>query len=94
MALAADLTREQHRTKMMAMIGSTIGFMFALSLVAAPALYRVIGMAGLFALTGVLALAAIAVVRTLVPDAPRPRAQAASAGGALRAALLDPSCCA
>ena len=37
-ALAADLTREQHRTKVMAMIGATIGFAFALSLVAAPAL--------------------------------------------------------
>ena len=30
MALAADLTREQHRTKVMAMIGATIGLMFAL----------------------------------------------------------------
>src|SRR3989337_1051465 len=30
MALAADLTREQHRTKVMAMIGSMIGFSFAL----------------------------------------------------------------
>ena len=47
-ALAADLTREQHRTKVMAMIGAMIGFSFALSLVAAPALYEVIGMAGLF----------------------------------------------
>ena len=37
-ALAADLTREQHRTKVMAMIGAMIGFAFALSLVAAPAL--------------------------------------------------------
>src|SRR5215212_6565102 len=49
MALAADLTREQHRTKVMAMIGSTIGLMFALSLVGAPLLYRLIGMPGLFA---------------------------------------------
>ena len=57
MALAADLTREQHRTKVMAMIGSMIGFMFALSLVGAPLLYRAIGMEGLFALTGVLCLA-------------------------------------
>jgi MFS family permease len=72
MALAADLTREQHRTKVMAMIGSTIGFMFALSLVAAPALYHVIGIAGIFALTGILALAAIWVVRTQVPDTPLP----------------------
>ena len=44
MALAADLTRDQHRVKTMAMIGATIGFSFALSLVAAPSLYPVIGM--------------------------------------------------
>ena len=69
-ALAADLTREGHRTKVMAMIGATIGLAFALSLVAAPALYRMIGMGGLFALTGLLSLAAIWVVLAVVPDAP------------------------
>ena len=42
-ALAADLTRDQHRTKVMAMIGSSIGLVFALSLVAAPLLYAAIG---------------------------------------------------
>src|SRR3954469_7547770 len=72
MALAADLTREQHRTKIMAMIGSTIGLMFALSLVGAPLLYRAIGMDGLFALTGLLSLAAIWVVKSLVPEPPAP----------------------
>ena len=72
MALAADLTRDRHRTKVMAMIGSMIGLMFALSLVAAPALYRLVGMAGLFALTGILSLAAIWVVKALVPDPPAP----------------------
>ena len=88
MALAADLTREQHRTKIMAMIGSTIGFMFALSLVGAPVLYRWIDMAGLFALTGLLSLAAIWVVRTQVPDAPmRPRSAEPIS---MRAALLHP----
>jgi MFS family permease len=50
-ALAADLTREQHRTKVMAMIGSSIGLVFALSLVAAPALYAAIGMDGIFWMT-------------------------------------------
>jgi MFS family permease len=87
MALAADLTREQHRTKVMAMIGSMIGLMFALSLVGAPLLYRVIGMDGLFALTGVLCLAAMALVRFQVPDPPARRA--APAPGAMRASLLD-----
>ncbi len=69
-ALAADLTREQHRTKVMAMIGSSIGLMFALSLVAAPALYAAIGMAGIFWLTAILALAAIGLVTHVVPPAP------------------------
>ena len=79
-ALAADLTREQHRTKVMAMIGAMIGFAFALSLVAAPALYERIGMAGLFVLTGVLCFAAMAVVKTLVPDAAAPAPRAAASG--------------
>lgn len=69
-ALAADLTREQHRTKVMALIGSSIGLMFALSLVAAPALNAVIGLHGLFIVTGLLALAAIWLVAKVVPDPP------------------------
>jgi MFS family permease len=69
-ALAADLTREQHRTKVMALIGSSIGLMFALSLVAAPALDAIIGLHGIFILTGLLALAAILLVTKVVPDPP------------------------
>jgi MFS family permease len=80
-ALAADLTSEAHRTKVMAMIGSMIGFSFALSLVAAPALYRAIGMGGLFVIVGVLTLAAMWVVAALVPDAPpQPRPAPGMAG--------------
>ena len=67
-AMLADLTREEHRTKAMALIGSTIGITFAISLVAGPALNQAIGVPGIFALTGVLALAAIWVVRDWVPD--------------------------
>lgn len=89
MALAADLTREQHRVKVMAMVGATIGLSFALSLVAAPALYHWIGMGGLFALTGVLALAAIGVVMMMVPRVPPRPVAPADAPGALRFALLD-----
>ena len=69
-ALAADLTREQHLTKVMAMIGSSIGLVFALSMVGAPLLYALIGMPGIFALTGVLSLLAIFVVLKMVPGAP------------------------
>jgi MFS family permease len=67
MAFLSDLTREQHRTKAMALVGSSIGLMFALSLVGSPLLYRHIGMGGIFILTGVLALLAIWVVIKVVP---------------------------
>ncbi len=69
-ALAADLTREQHLTKVMAMIGSSIGLVFAISMVGAPLLYSLIGMPGIFVLTGVLAILAIVVVLKVVPVAP------------------------
>lgn len=68
MAMAADLTRDEHRTKAMAMIGSTIGLAFAFSLVASPWLNGLIGVPGLFAMTGVLALAAMLVTWRVVPD--------------------------
>ena len=74
-ALAADLTPVRHLTKVMAMIGSSIGLAFALSMVAAPVLYAGVGMGGIFALTGGLALLAIVVVWRMVPEAP-PRAAA------------------
>ena len=71
-ALAADLIREQHRTKVMAIIGSSIGLAFAFSLVAAPALYTWVGMGGIFWLTACLALAAISLITGVVADPPPP----------------------
>ncbi len=69
-ALVADSTRESQRTKAMAMVGITIGGTFALSLIVAPPLYRWVGIGGMFAFTGALALAAIVWVLRVVPDAP------------------------
>ncbi len=68
MALAADLTREEHRTKAMATIGMTIGTVFAISLIVAPILNQWIGVPGIFAMTGVLALLAMIVIKKIVPD--------------------------
>jgi len=52
------------------MIGSSIGMVFAISMVAAPLLFVSIGMSGIFSLTGGLALLAIFVVLKVVPAAP------------------------
>ena len=67
-ALTADLTRDEVRTRAMGAIGMTIGATFALSLIAGPLLSSRIGVPGLFAATGVLALAAIGVLRLWVPQ--------------------------
>ncbi len=69
-AMTADLTREDQRAKAMAMIGSTIGVSFALSLTVSPWLDRMIGVPGIFAMTGVLALAGIIVMWRFIPDPP------------------------
>jgi predicted MFS family arabinose efflux permease len=53
----------------MAMVGGSIGLSFALSLVAAPLLYSAIGMSGMFALIGLMSVAAILVVLYVVPPA-------------------------
>lgn len=79
-ALLADQTRDAVRTKAMALVGGSIGLMFAVALVAAPVLAAHLGLAGLFGLTCMLALAGIAVMVWWVPpeptahhDAPRGR---------------------
>lgn len=84
-ALTADLTRDSQRSKAMAIIGSTIGIAFAVSLIAGPPLNAAIGVSGIFAMTGVLALLAIGVVRWLVPEPPVPgEGQAAAHDGERR----------
>lgn len=67
-ALAADLTRSEHRTKAMAIIGATIGVSFTLSIILGPVLNHWIGVPGIFAITGALALLAIVVVAKAVPN--------------------------
>lgn len=68
MALAADLSREEHRTKMMAIIGVSIGISFATSMVLGPLVNNWIGISGIFYSTAVLALVGIAILYFLVPD--------------------------
>ncbi len=68
MALAADLSRPELRSKMMAVIGATIGAAFVLALITGPWLAGFVGIAGLFWLTAGLALLAIAVVQWVTPS--------------------------
>ncbi len=70
-ALLADHTRDEVRTKAMALVGASIGLMFALSLFLAPLLVAHIGLPGLFTLTGTLALVGVAIVIWAAPPEPR-----------------------
>ncbi|HSH71825.1 MAG TPA: MFS transporter [Methylophilaceae bacterium] len=90
-ALVADLTREEHRTKAMAMIGGTIGITFAMSLILGPALNQWIGVPGIFAMTGILTLLAMLVVRFVVPDplVSRFHSDAEATTGKLKEVLAD-----
>jgi MFS family permease len=71
MALIADLTRDQHRTKAMASIGISIGLSFSISLAAGAALEHWLGLSGIFWTTAVLALAGIGVLHVWVPNPAR-----------------------
>lgn len=73
MALAADLTREEQRTKAMAIIGMTIGFSFMLALVLGPVLNGWIGVPGIFGLTAVLAVLGVLLLFTGIPTPTRSR---------------------
>jgi MFS family permease len=84
-ALLADQTRDVVRTKAMALVGASIGLMFALALVAAPPLVAAIGLGGLFGLTAALALGCIAVVLWWTP--PEPPREAGPARAPLREVL-------
>jgi MFS family permease len=75
-ALLADLTRNEVRTKAMALVGASIGMVFALSLVAGPVLATHIGLSGIFAVTGLLAVGGAAVVLWIVPPEPARHANA------------------
>ncbi|MEZ5452672.1 MAG: MFS transporter [Thiothrix sp.] len=67
MALAADLTREENRTRIMAVIGMVIGLSFMGGMILGPIISQFAGVAGIFWLTMLLALAGIALVVLAVP---------------------------
>lgn len=68
LALLADLTRPEQRTKAMAVVGVSIGMSFAIALVLGPAVASVGGLVGVFWLAGLMALLGAGIVVFLVPD--------------------------
>ena len=68
MALAADLTSKECRTKAMACIGISIGAAFSIAFILGPILYAYIGIKGLFYLSACLSILAIITLLTIVPS--------------------------
>ena len=73
LALVADLTKEENRTKAMALVGVTIGASFMIAIVAGPIIANFIGVGGIFWLMVGLALAGIAITQFIVPNPSRMR---------------------
>ncbi|HHB93055.1 MAG TPA: MFS transporter [Thioploca sp.] len=67
LALTADLTREEHRIKAMAIMGMSIGSSFLLALIIGPIFYHWLSLPGIFWLTAMLALVGIAILYLKVP---------------------------
>jgi len=67
-AWVADLTREQVRTRAMALVGGSIALSFALSLVIAAPIYRVISLNGMFIVLAILGVIAMLVTYYVLPS--------------------------
>jgi len=70
-ALLADLTREQHRTKAMTVIGMTIASSFCLAMLLGPFIDALVGVKGIFWLSALLSCFAIVILITIVPKPKR-----------------------
>lgn len=88
-ALAADLTAEENRGKVMGIIGVSIGMAFLLALILGPPLEAVDGLSGLFGATSILALVALVLLWLIVPTPTRSRAPAAANLGGVLSMLRD-----
>jgi len=73
LALVADLTTEDNRTKAMALVGISIGVSFMVALVAGPIVASLVGVDGIFWLMAVLAVVGIAITQWVVPNPRRVR---------------------
>ena len=89
MALAADLTREKQRSRILAFIGLGIGAAFVLGLILGPPLQAAFGLSGVFAASAVLGVLAIMLTLTSLPTPPQ-RHGRRKVFSAIREALGNP----
>lgn len=88
LAWVADLTRDEQRSKAMAMIGMTIGLSFALAIVCGPLLFHHGGLSGIFWFTAIMAWVSMGVVAWVIPAPTRIAASSVvSSGKAYRQVL-------
>ncbi|MBV9575353.1 MAG: MFS transporter [Gammaproteobacteria bacterium] len=73
LAFIADTTREEQRTKAMAIAGITIGFSFSIAMFIGPILTKWVPINALFLLAALLGIVAIFALFSLAPAAPRPQ---------------------
>ena len=73
LALVADLTVEENRTKAMATVGISIGASFMVAIVAGPIVAKFIDVSGIFWLMVALAALGIAITQFIVPNPRRVR---------------------
>ncbi|CAM3893540.1 MULTISPECIES: MFS transporter [Pseudoalteromonas] len=69
LAFASDLSRDEQRPKVMAVIGMSIGMSFAVAMLLGPMVAAAWGIAGIFWLTAALAILGIFIILFLVPKA-------------------------
>jgi predicted MFS family arabinose efflux permease len=89
-ALAADHSRDDNRSKVMGIIGISIGLAFVLAIILGAPLAKLAGLPGLFGLTAALALGAIGLLWLLVPRMADHRAPAAARPGSVLRMLVKP----
>jgi len=92
LALVADLTRPEVRTRSMAMIGSSIGLAFGVGFVGGPLLAGHLGVASIFGLLAVVTPLALLVVLFVVPtpDELPHRDEVGGSAGGFRHVITDP----
>lgn len=71
LALLADSTRDEFRSKAMAMIGMTIGVSFSIAFIVGPLVNTYFHLNGIFWLTAIFSVISIILLHTLVPTPPK-----------------------